>query len=141
MPLPADFPSVVELYVQWLYTGRVFSQQTPKAEGASGKEFDLLVEGFIFGEKIGDGAFKDVMIDALIHCVATRDSTGNFMYPSTKWVDRAYEGTGERSPLRKLMVHFYAFHVRSAWIKDSSNTEFLRDLASYFLDSQSSTLR
>ena len=82
VPLPDDTPSVVDLYVQWIYTGRIASRRTLLKEAGGERqcpnkhEFGLLIGGFVFGEKVQDGDFKDAVIDALIHTVATPDCNG-----------------------------------------------------------------
>jgi hypothetical protein len=136
IPLPDDSPSIVDLYIHWVYSSRVFSRQRPKEENRVGKEFDLLVGGFIFGEKIQDGDFKDVIIDALIKCISTPDEGGTRWYPTKAWVDRAYEGTPEGSPLRKLLLDMHTFHGNSKWLDGTKSVEFLTDLAGRLLDDQ-----
>jgi hypothetical protein len=39
------------------------------------KELVLLIDGFVFGEKVRYGELKDAMIDVLIRCVAVPTST------------------------------------------------------------------
>ena len=82
VPLPDDTPSVVDLYVQWIYTGGIVSPDRPieddgeREECKNGRHFDLLIGGFVFGEKVRDGEFKDAVLDALIHTVRTPDDEG-----------------------------------------------------------------
>jgi hypothetical protein len=56
IPLPDDNPSGVGLYIQWIYGGRIFSRPSERESEINDKpiynETSLLVEGFIFGEKI-----------------------------------------------------------------------------------------
>lgn len=84
IPLPDDRASVVDLYVQWLYTRRIVipkrsveevkEDEEAKEEGKeedqeeckNGHEFDVLTGAFVFGEKVQDGDFKDAVVDALI---------------------------------------------------------------------------
>jgi hypothetical protein len=140
VPLPDDTPSVVDLYVQWIYSGRVLSGRTlggkiPVKEEADGEEckngsqFDLLIGGFVFGEKIQDGGFKDAVVDALIHTVRTPDEKGVCWYPTKSWVDQAYVGTPEGSPFRRLLVDMYKYHGRDDWLDDQKNVDFLAELA------------
>jgi hypothetical protein len=115
IPLPDDTPSIVVLYVQWIYSGKILSRTTPvEEEGADEQEcknesaFDLLISGFVFGEKIQDGNFKDAVIDALVHTVTTPNEKGVCWYPTKSWVDQAYVGTPEGSPIRRLLVDMYS---------------------------------
>jgi hypothetical protein len=139
VPLPDDTPSVVDLYVQWIYTGGIFSPDKPieddgdREECKNGRHFDLLIGGFVFGEKVQDGEFKDAVLDALIHTVRTPDDEGVCWYPTKHWVDRAYVGTPEGSPLRRLLVDMYSFHGRKDWLDGQKNIDFLVDLAGHLL--------
>ena len=126
--MPDDDPKVVNLYAQWLYCGKVHSRDlTLESEQTSG-ELDLLVDAFVFGEKIQDGLFRDTIIDALIMCTSTPDKQGTTWYPTGSSVCRAYEGTPVGSPLRRLMVDLHNHHGQQKWIKDENNVEFLTDL-------------
>ncbi|OQN95406.1 hypothetical protein B0A48_18592 [Cryoendolithus antarcticus] len=136
IPLPDDIPLVADLYIQWLYANKIFSQQLPEEEGEEGKEFGLLVDGFLFGEKIQDGHFKNALIDALIQSVRALDLSGTPWRPIKRWVDQAYKGTTNGSPLRRLLVDLHAFRGESAWIKGSCNVDFLRYLAERWVDNQ-----
>jgi hypothetical protein len=86
--LPDDTPPIVDLYVQWIYTGGIVSPDKPIEddrdceESKNRRHFDLLIGGFVFGEKVQDGEFKDAVLDALIHTVKTPDSEGVCWYPT-----------------------------------------------------------
>ncbi|KAM0724081.1 hypothetical protein Q7P37_000261 [Cladosporium fusiforme] len=133
IPLLCDSTLAVGLYVQWIYGGRIFTR--PGRGGAEDKdkapysETSLLVEGFIFGEKIQDGDFRDAVVDAIIVSINDPGKDDLVRYPSGTTVERAYEGTPEGSPLRKLMVDIYVHHGNRDWLHKVANPDFLRDLA------------
>jgi hypothetical protein len=140
VPLPDDTPSIVDLYVQWTYSGKILSRKTPvEEEGADEQErknesaFDLLIGGFVFGEKIQDGNFKDAVLDALVHTVTTPNEKGVCWYPTKSWVDQAYVGTPEGSPIRRLLVDMYTYHGKADWLDGQKNVDFLADLAGCLL--------
>jgi hypothetical protein len=155
IPLPDDNTSVVDLYVQWLYTGRIVirersveekrQEKEEKGEGEgedqegckNGHEVDGLTGAFVFGEKVQDGDFKDAVIDALIHTVAAPDEKGVHWYPTAQSVDRAYTGTPEGSPIRRLLVDMYTFHGKKDWLDGQRNVDFLADLAGCLLRERS----
>jgi hypothetical protein len=184
VPLLDDDASVVDLYVQWLYTRRIVirkrsveegkeekeeqevkgekeeqevkeeedrrevkeerkqgrggeGEERGQAECKNGHEFKVLIGAFVFGEKVQDGDFKDAVIDALIHTVATPDEEGAFWYPTKQLVDRAYTGTPEGSPIRRLLVDMHAFHGKRCWLDGQRNVDFLADLAGYLLRDRS----
>lgn len=146
MPLPDDAPSVVDLYVQWVYGGKIYSQiysQTaPEDEGGDEEadergetELNLLLDGFVFGEKVQDRGFRDAIVDALIHSVATPDANGVCWFPTNGSVDRLYKGTPEGSPMRRLLVDLHVFRGSSKWLEgDQNNAEFTVELARRLID-------
>jgi len=91
-------------------------------------EFDLLIDNFVFGEKVQDGDFKDAVIDALIHTVAMQDEVGTRWYPKGKWTTQAHSGTPKGSPIRRLLVDMYVFHEGEHWVDGEQNVDFLGDL-------------
>ena len=52
IPLKGDESTIVDLYLQWIYTGKIFSCLSDKGGSEGKEELDILVEGFIFGEKV-----------------------------------------------------------------------------------------
>lgn len=119
------------MYIQWLYGRKIFSRPT-EAEGnedSSYGELSLLVDAFVFGEKVQDGDFKDAVIDAVIASINVRDKTGECWYPCGSTVDRAYEGTPDGSPLRRLMVDIHVHHGGRQWLDGVTSVDFLKDLA------------
>ena len=106
-------------------------------EDKSGHEFDVLTGAFVFGEKVQDGDFKDAVVDALIHTVVAPDEKGVRYYPTAQSVNRAYIGTPEGSPIRRLFVDMYTFHGRQDWLEGQKNVDFLADLAGCLLRDRS----
>lgn len=132
--LPDDTPSVVNLYAQWLYSDKIISRQSPNEEDErTVAEYSLLIDAFVFGEKIQDGPFKDASIDALIHLVDTPDKDGWKWYPTGR-VDFAYQGTPEGSPLRKLLVDMHMFHGNGEWLSSQKNADYMRELGKRLLN-------
>lgn len=127
VPLPDDEHVAVEFYVQWIYAGKIFSR--PSANDEDSTELLDLVGAFIFGEKVQDADFRDAVIDSLIASVHTLDEKEECWYPAGSTIDKAYDGTPEGSPLRRLMVDFHLHHGRRAWLIDVKSVDFMRDLA------------
>jgi hypothetical protein len=134
IPLPDDKPYIVDLYLQWMYGGRIFSRQSTDGGPGDGKEYDLLVDGFIFGEKVQNGEFREAVVDALIRSFAVPDKRGERWCPAAPWVDRAYAGTPEGSPLRRLLVAMYVVHGTNVWLHGTTNIDFLADLAGRLME-------
>ncbi|KAK5717818.1 hypothetical protein LTR15_008659 [Elasticomyces elasticus] len=130
--LPDDAASLVDRYVQWLYTGKVgVTQDTGRTDYAT------LAGLYCLGEKLMHGAFQDRIVDAFVS--GTREPVKNAFYPATcshpmkDVVDDIYKGTPKGSPARRLMVDMHVMQGTSAWIDvehpESVNHEFAVDLA------------
>ena len=136
IPLPDDKQNVVSLYVNWIYAGRILSRTSDLTNGHGSDEMDLLVDTFVFGEKIQDGHFKDAVIDAAIKSTFSVDKDGIAWFPGVTAVNRAYEGTPSGSPLRRLMVDFWARRGLEKWERKGLNSDFLTDLVGELLTHQ-----
>jgi hypothetical protein len=141
IPLEGDEPSVVDLYLQWIYTGRIFSRPSDEGGSDGEEELSILVEGFIFGEKVQNGDFKDAIVDAIVSCFPVPTTKkAKLRPPPGLCVDKAYGGTPEASPLRKLLVAMYVTRGRSRWLHGTTNMDFLADLAGCLLDERRSPM-
>jgi hypothetical protein len=116
------------LYVQWLYNNRIFSRQSLEKLKEGFDELQLLIDGFVFGEKVQDSDFKDAVIDALFASVSTLGKDDKYWYPAGKKADLVYKGTPPGSPLRRLLVDMHVHHSRHDWYDETENVDFLADL-------------
>ena len=126
IPLKEDSPDIVSLYVHWIYTNRILSRDS--ASEGSCDEIGLLVDAFVFGEKLQDGRFKDAIIDAIIKSTNPSNGSGCTWYPGLTEIKHAYEGTPSGSPLRRLIVDCWALNGRKDWDRDGLNKDFQADL-------------
>jgi hypothetical protein len=134
IPLKGDEPSIVDLYLQWIYTGRIFSRPSDEGGSEGEGELGILVEGYIFGEKVQNVDFKDAVLDAIVKCFPIPSKKNKVCCPPVLCVDKAYGGTPEGSQLRKLLVAIYATRGSRAWLRGTTSMEFLADLAARLLD-------
>jgi len=100
LPLSNDDPAVLALYFQWVYRGRILSSQDTGDTGGNREEISLLVDAYVFGEKLQDRDFRDTVIDSLIHAVDTPDAQDLKWCPTSPAIGSAYICTSEGSPLR-----------------------------------------
>lgn len=138
IPLPDDDISTVDLYIQWIYTGRIFSRPFDDGGSEGVEELGILVEGFIFGEKVQNGDFKDAVVDAIVKCFPVPSKKNKVGCPPVLCVDKAYGGTPEGSQLRKLLVAIYATRGSRAWLHGTTSMDFVADLAGRLLDERKS---
>ncbi|TKA56516.1 hypothetical protein B0A55_13013 [Friedmanniomyces simplex] len=128
IPLPDDKPEVFNLYAEWKYTGKLLSRLSPSDSGSNGGELTLLIDAYVFGEKVQDRDFQDATLDALIMSTNTQDQEGKKWFPSGAVVRRAYRGTLAGSPIRRLLVDMHNHNGGENWIKEENDEEFLVDL-------------
>lgn len=138
IPLPEDEADVFRLYHLWIYQNRIFSDSRsnanafthpPTAPQDDGKEYPLLTQAYILGEKLLDTHFKDAIIDCIIDKLW---STCTFDLRLTNLI---YENTPEKSPLRRLLQDVYIWSGCATWLDKAAlggecvNAEFLLDLS------------
>jgi len=68
------------------------------------------------------------VLDAVIKSPTIPDKNNTRQYPGEQIIDYAYRGTPPGSPLRRLMVDFWARHSSDGWLRTDMNTDFLADL-------------
>lgn len=117
--------------MQWIYGEKIFSRASEEntEDEPLYSEIDLLVNSYVFGEKIQDESFRDAVIDSMIVSINTLGKEKKSWYPSGSAVDRAYEGTPEGKPLRKLMVDIYAHRGKPTIARLVQEYQILKDLA------------
>ena len=113
--MPSDRPETVDLYVHWLYTRSIHTRPSIEEIGKHCTESALLVDLFVFAERMQNGYLKDATVDALILAMNTADKGDKMWYPICAVKD-AYAGTPAGSPLRRLFVDMYVSHGSSRWI-------------------------
>ncbi|OCL06071.1 hypothetical protein AOQ84DRAFT_411931, partial [Glonium stellatum] len=60
LELPDDDPNAVQIYVAWLYCNRIFAQ-LEVGNTKVAKEYEALLDAYIFRDKIQDHDFKDAI--------------------------------------------------------------------------------
>lgn len=125
---------MVDLYVQWVYQNRVCTRKSVEEPGTIRSEISLLVDAYIFGDKIQDYSFADAVIDAIIKSANTPTIDKSEVVPDAHAIQKAFAGTVPGSPLRRLMVDIWSRHARSIWVTDGMPQDFLTDLARSLLD-------
>ncbi|KAK5693834.1 hypothetical protein LTR17_024985 [Elasticomyces elasticus] len=133
--MPEDNPVIVKLYVQYLYSGKIYLERTTTSANLKSNdnlpEYIVLAEAYVFGEQIQDPTFKNSVVSAII-ARASEIIDGQHWYPITSAVDTIYKGTTTVSLGRKLMVEVHMLRGGANFISDDqelNNKDFLADLA------------
>lgn len=130
--LKDDDPDTFEVYLHWLYFGTVPTRD----DESSDTEYLQLAKAYVLGDKLGDGNFKDVITDAMIHksrflTVSAGKSVGTRFFPGGIVIRHIYDNTPKSSEARHLLVYLYAENGNGQWLNDPAlfPKEFLMDLA------------
>lgn len=85
-----------------------------------------IIKSYILGEKLVDTEYQNAIIKTLMV-----SATNYASFPTATSVTFVYERTAPSSPLRRLLVDFYAWIAHEDWIVDviaNGCHEFRRDL-------------
>ena len=102
--MPDDDPNVFRLWVQWLFVGQITCEILCIEEINN-----ILVKGWILGDKLGCHIFQDIVMLELLACHSPYWGNDS-IEPST--LRAAYEGSGPGSMLRKWAIDFFLFETR-----------------------------
>lgn len=97
--LPEDDPLVVDCFTKWLYFNSYDLPSTPRAG------FALLIKLYIFADRCFADRLQEDIIRVLFHCYREGWT------PPPSAIQLVFEQAPETSPIRRLMVDWYAFHV------------------------------
>lgn len=117
--LPDHEPIAFRLYLQWIYTHRLaitFKDEPP---------FDALIDGYILGDYLEDGDFRDAMTDAILEMVVDEG------LPLSS-IPRVYDNTSEKALLRCALIDLLVHHAESrTWISRARKERQFPDEALY----------
>ncbi|USW55516.1 Putative BTB/POZ domain-containing protein [Septoria linicola] len=127
--LPEDDPDAVATYFDFLHTkqGTVYWDEEDDKPN-----FDLLVRVYVFGEKVQDERFCDVVMSALCQARDTPDQQGARYIPGTSVITDLYDGTPAGSPARRWVVDQYRDAVDAEGFREDLQNypaEFVQEVA------------
>jgi hypothetical protein len=115
--LSDDEPERFEAYCQWLY-GRKIAELSGVSNKEAVDEYHLhLAKLYVFGEKILDETFQDVVLALLISsCFARHTYLGEQKFPGNHIIATIYEGTSDaESPARRLLIDIWTYTDTEEW--------------------------
>lgn len=103
-----------------------------------------MADAYVLGDKLRDGNFKDVIIDAMLHKsrskFSDRTPDGTHLFPGEHAIRRISDNTPKSSEPRHLLVYFYAKNGDRQWLNDGAqevlHKDFLIDLVVALLERQ-----
>lgn len=126
-------PGLFELYVQYLYHGKIFScfsEDNPQTHDEWIRLWDL----YILGDCLQDECFRNSVLDALVE-KANKDER----YPTQLAAD-TYANTPPGSPMRRLIVDFHVWtgqggsFTKTAHNKAAKHHDYFTGPREFFLD-------
>ncbi|WEW61965.1 hypothetical protein PRK78_007465 [Emydomyces testavorans] len=107
--VPNDDPEAIRLYLNWLYSGSIFSKTEDDGleddEGIQ-TEYSLLAKGIVLSNKFQDVNFHDAIVDALVDRAASK-TTSKCVRPKGDVIWYIYDNTSPNAEIRQLLVKIY----------------------------------
>lgn len=72
-----------------------------------------LVQSYVLGDKVGDSAFKNGVMDFMMDEYGRLD-----LLPNAQEITRAYNATSTESILRRALVAMYCYGIEMKWLED-----------------------
>lgn len=127
--LPYQGSHDFQLYMQWLYTGRLHMSKTGETKAATEKT--NLMKAYLFGALLEDVDYQDTVMDALRDWIRTANAHDRAVLVE-EWVVRIFHRTQATSPLRKFWVDIAVWCLDDKfWEKNKRDLpeEFVQDAA------------
>lgn len=129
--LPEDDPDSFDVYRHWIYSRAICSQGETTDLMETNKEWYLLADSYILGEKLQDADFKDAVLDAMIEKMEVEKTF------QTRLTLRLYKGTPKGSLIRQFMVDMHVWKAEDSWFAEHYrphyDCESLFDIAAAFV--------
>ena len=102
--LPADRAEVFKVFANWLYS-QVFTLQEDQT-----KDFKLIIDSYVFGDKVDTPAFQNDSIDAISRlCKSPPTGPGWWTSPSLSDIQYAYQNTIDGCSLQQFLVDVHLY--------------------------------
>lgn len=115
--LEDDDPDTFQLYLHWLYRGTL-PVRADEPGHACNSEYLQLAKAYVLGDKLQDGDFQDIIIDAIIDKWNSKASDGHNCFPVGAVVTCIYNNTPESSKARRLLVDICVHNGSKSWLSD-----------------------
>ncbi|KAK6436349.1 hypothetical protein LTR95_007457 [Oleoguttula sp. CCFEE 5521] len=122
--LPVDDLGIFAVYQRWVYYGDLRTMSHRSNAQCDIREYEVLVNAYVLGEKIMDSDFKDAVIDGIIEKLPAEASFDVQLTPLI------YEGTPTKCALRWLWLDVYYHSGTAAWLDNElchSHPDFLSE--------------
>lgn len=125
--LPDDSAEIFDLFMQWLYTGKLQDDAFDAKQGSWTESIKL----YILADKLQVPTIKNAVLDQM---VSTADHAVAFSYekdkfPSNADISLAYGSTSQTSLMRTFLAELFAIMQSFSIEKDEIPKDYLYDLA------------
>ena len=129
--LPEETPALFEIYVLWVYTGKLFTEDKTLTMEAHLYPYATLFELYNMGARLQDYQFQDAAIDAILS-ETTVLREGGYYFPPAIVIPIVYENSLPGDCARRLLVDMcilnrYTNHIRTD--SGESYLQFAADVA------------
>ena len=136
--LEEEDPESFQLYLHWLYR-RTLPTRIDEPGYSGNAEYLQLAKAYILRDRLQDGSFQDVILDAIVNKCRTRANDGSTWFPVGPVIEHIYQNTTDSSKARRLLTDLYVCHGSGDWLREwiepsATPKDFLFDLATGFLD-------
>ena len=133
--LPEQTPEIMAHFLTFVYHGQLpFNGILPTKKEHFTPRWPILIELYLYGERFLCPSIQNAVIDEILRLTRIACAGGKRWYPTHTNVDKIYRGTPEGSPLRRLMVDMHLVWGRKNWLSETTNAQFLLDVAKAFYD-------
>lgn len=116
VPMPEDDPVIFKIYQHWLYYKEILDDLDEPMDGA---RHDKLFTAYILGDKLGDFAFMNTVIDAIIYLSNTLPAGRTF--PNHRNIAQVYNNIASmNSPIKRLLVDQVVYGGDATWFTEGT---------------------
>ncbi|KAK5133256.1 hypothetical protein LTR08_007990 [Meristemomyces frigidus] len=130
--LPDHNCEIFNLYVNWLYSGRLPVQHIEESNlmNNNDKQYHNLFKAYVLGDALLDSDFKDAVVDAIVNEMHIQHQGNVYFFPVRQIRTFLYNSTTSASKLRQLLVQRIARSSNgSELLKEDDDPAFLLDFA------------
>ncbi|KAL8766012.1 MAG: hypothetical protein Q9209_007101 [Squamulea sp. 1 TL-2023] len=138
MDLEDDDIETFELFVQWLYIGKVDISPSLCATAAIKGHFDELTHLYVLADKYNIVSLKNHVMDVCFAFARKRGMTAGkrslAAAPRLETIEYVYDNTVPGLPMRQFMVAYYVWVISPEWYRQENARSQLRAIPEFGAD-------
>ena len=131
MHLPEDDVDIVDIFIDWLYTGHYELPDAAEAPGSDGaNDLSQPLALLLFSEKYSLPRLEKHVLKKILALAKVKE-IGSLKFDPIKLV---YENTRRGAPIRKLMSDWWANDVKDSWYAERDAQNWLSEIPDFAVD-------